>query len=320
LPSEGAMNLFSKCAYAVAVATLLFGAATVGKSQAPSAPSIASVSSPKHFQRVLIVILENESYVSAIKDRYLKELAEEGVEFTDFHGIGHPSYPNYLAMIAGSGFGIHGMLGDEQKTFPDDNEHRTIADFLDWKNYAEDYPQQKGPYLDSSTGRYARKHVPFLSFEKIQKQSWANVVGVDTRDAHNAFISDVENSRKKPDDSKYKALPSYMLYSPNLDDDGHDTNLGTASTWLKNFLANWFPPEARSGTLIVVTFDESEQPEWASNHIYTVFLGDMVKKGQKVAKRYDHYDVLRTIEDNFGIQTPLNVGDSQASPISDIWN
>jgi len=314
------MNIFIKCAYIVAVLTLLLGAVTPSKSQAPIAPGTASVSSPKHFQRVLIVVLENESYVAAIKDRYLKELAEEGVEFTNFRAIGHPSYPNYLAMIAGSGFGIHGMMGDTQKTFPDDNNHRTIADFLDWKNYAEDYPKQKGPYLNSSAGRYARKHVPFLSFEKIQEHSWANVVGVDTRDAHNAFVNDIENSRRKSDDPKYKALPSYMLYSPNLDDDGHDTNVGTASTWLKNFMANWFPPDARSGTLIVVTFDESEQPEWASNHIYTVFLGDMVKKGQKVAKKYDHYDVLRTIEDNFGIATPLNVGDSQASPIVDIWN
>lgn len=111
-----------------------------------------------------------------------------------------------------------------------------------------------------------------------------------------------------------------MFYSPNLDDDGHDTNLGTASNWLKNFLANWFPAEARNGTLIVITFDESEQPESASNHIYTVFLGDMVKKGQKVNHRFDHYDVLRTIEANFGIEKPLNTGDSRATVITDIWN
>jgi acid phosphatase len=110
-----------------------------------------------------------------------------------------------------------------------------------------------------------------------------------------------------------------MFYSPNLDDDGHDTNLGTASTWLKNFLENWFPLDARSGTLIVLTFDESEAPEKKSNHIYTVLLGDMVKKGEKVSEPYDHLDVLRTIEDNFGLQ-PLNVGDAKAKVITGIWN
>ncbi len=67
-----------------------------------------------------------------------------------------------------------------------------------------------------------------------------------------------------------------------MDDDGPDTNFGTACTWLKNFLENWFPPDARSGTLLVVTFDEAEAPEKKANHIYTIFLGDMVKPGLKI--------------------------------------
>ncbi len=33
---------------------------------------------------------------------------------------------------------------------------------------------------------------------------------------------------------------------------------------------------------------------------------------------YTHYNVLRTIEDNFGLQ-PLNEGDRAAAPITDIW-
>jgi len=274
----------------------------------------------KHFDRVLIVVLENQAYVSAIKDKYLKQLADEGVEFTDFHGLAHPSYPNYLGLIAGSTFGMGGVFGDDQKDFPDDNRHRTIGDELDWKNYAEDYPAKPGkePYLNDAA-KYGRKHVPFLSFIKVQKQGFKNVVSVDTKNPHNAFVTDVENSRLDPKDSKYKPLPAYMFYSPNMDDDGHDTNLGTASTWLKNFLENWFPSDSRAGTLLIVTFDESEAPERKSNHIYTVFLGDMVKAGQKVEGRYDHYDILRTIEDNFGVQ-PLNAGDSHAKVITGIWS
>ncbi|MBV9573644.1 MAG: hypothetical protein JOY93_06285 [Acidobacteriales bacterium] len=289
---------------------------------APPAPPQKDSASTRHFEHVLIVVLENQAYVSAIKDPYLKQLAEEGVEFTNFHGVEHPSYPNYLAMISGSTCGMHGLLGDDQKTFPDDSQHKTIGDGLDWKNYAESYPGVPGktPYLgDDRPHAYARKHVPFLSFEKVQKHAYKNVVSVNTNDPHNAFITDVENSRKDPKDSKYKALPAYMFYSPNMNDDGHDTNLGTASTWLKNFLVNWFPPEARAGTLIVVTFDESEPPERKTNHIYTVLLGDMVTKGKKINERYDHFDVLRTIEDNFGLPT-LNYGDAKAKVIKGIWN
>lgn len=291
-----------------------------GQQPSASNPASENANPNRHFDHVLIVVLENQAYVSAIKDSYLKQLADEGVEFTNFRALGHPSYPNYLAMIAGSTFGIHGIFGDDQKDIPDDAQHRTIGDFLDWKNYAEDYPPKpgQGPYLYDS-GKYARKHVPFMSFQKVQKQEFKNVVSVNTKDPHNAFVTDVQNSRRDPKDPKYKPLPTYMFYSPNLDDDGHDTNLGTASTWLKNFLENWFPPDARAGTLIVLTYDESEAPEKKNNHIYTVLLGDMLKKGKKVSEPYDHLNVLRTIEDNFGLK-PLNVGDAKAKVITGIWN
>jgi len=83
----------------------------------------------------------------------------------------------------------------------------------------ENYPSGVQPYLESSKGKYARKHVPFLSFEKIQKESYGNVVSVDTKDPHNAFVTAVEMFRKDP---KKFPLPRYMFYTSNLDDDGHD--------------------------------------------------------------------------------------------------
>src|SRR5882762_7885942 len=119
-------------------------------------------------------------------------------------------------MIVVSSFGTR---SDHQISFPHDAEHRTVADLLDWKNYAENYPSGVQPYLESSKGKYARKHVPFLSFEKIQKESYGNVVSVDTKDPHNAFVTAVEMFRKDP---KKFPLPRYMFYTSNLDDDGHD--------------------------------------------------------------------------------------------------
>ena len=74
-------------------------------------------------------------------------------------------------MIAGSDFGTHRplLLSDRQRTFNDDSEHRTIADLLNWKNYAEDYPASptaRKPFVGDRKGRYVRKHVPFLSFRE----------------------------------------------------------------------------------------------------------------------------------------------------------
>jgi hypothetical protein len=280
-------------------------------------PALAPVGiTGKHFDRVLIIVLENQNYSSAMKDPFLAQLAETGASFTNFHALIHPSYPNYLAMVGGSLFGVR---SNDQVTLPDDNSHRTIADFLDWKNYAEDYPSDPQPFL-GDRGKYVRKHVPFLSFAKIQQESFANVVSVSTKDPHNRFVADVEDFRSNP---KKHPLPRYMFYSPNVDDDGHDPvllpgrGLKKASSWLNKFLKESFPlDEKAKGTLVIVTFDESEFLE-KTERIYTVFLGDMVKPGQ-ITKTYTHYSVLRTIEDNFGL-LPLNSGDSNAEPITEVW-
>jgi len=299
--------------FASAISSLAWAQAETAKSPA--------LRQGKHFDRVLLIVLENQNYSAAMKDKFLADLARKGTSFSNFKNLYHPSYPNYLAMIAGSSFGVR---NDSQKDFPDDREHRTIADLLDWSNYAEDYPAKPNdvkPFLSDEKGKYARKHVPFLSFKKIQSESFRNVVSVDSKNPNNAFVTDIQNFRKDP--KKYP-LPRYMFYSPNLDDDGHDPSsnppkgLQQASIWLKTFFETWFPLEQMKGTLVVVTFDESEHDE-QPDRIYTVFLGDMVKV-QEIKDEYNHYSVLRTIEDNFGLK-PIHSesGDGTAEPVRDVW-
>ena len=76
-----------------------------------------------HFDRVLMIVLENVDYERANQDPSLRDLAIEGASFTNFHALFHPSYPNYLAMIAGTDFGLHrrgSFLGDWQVNFQRD--------------------------------------------------------------------------------------------------------------------------------------------------------------------------------------------------------
>jgi hypothetical protein len=274
-------------------------------SQLQCAPSTAH-----HFDRILIVVLENQHYGIAIKDGTLGALAQQGTSFSNFDGLFHPSYPNYLAMIGGKEFEMNELNGDDQVDFPNDSQHRTIADLmtengLHWKNYIEDYPGSQ--FLGAKAGRFVRRHAPFLSFAKNKPEYFANIVSVDPADPNNRFVSDV----------KSHALPEYSFYTPNVINDGNSSSLKTASAWLKDFLDNKFPPAARVGTLIVVTFDESQGKE-KSNRIYTIFLGDMVLANNPATQAYNHYNVLRTVEDNFGL-VPLSYGDFHAAPIMGIW-
>ena len=73
-----------------------------------------------------------------------------------------------------------------------------------------------------------------------------------------------------------------------------------------------------NGTLIVITFDESKSNKTGTNRIFTIFLGPMIKEGVSINKYYNHYSVLRTIEENFGLGT-LGRNDSLATPIKNVW-
>ena len=277
-----------------------------------------------HFDRVLIIVLENVDYELANQNKDLQALAAKGASFTNFHALFHPSYPNYLAMIAGTDFATHSRahyLTDAQVNFPDDPAHRTIADRLissglDFKQYAEELPagpcpwNLSGQHVAQKRGNYVRRHVPFLSFRAVQQKWCDRVVRVDSGNANNFFVQDAN-----------KGLVAYSFYTPNMNHDGHDTGVDVAGAWVKKFLDQTFPERLRKGTLVIVTFDESGGN--LDNRIYTTFLGDMVKEASQqdpaaLAKRYTHYSVLRTIEDNFGLE-PLTANDRDAPPITDIW-
>jgi hypothetical protein len=281
---------------------------------------------PRQFEHVLLVVFENQDYDSVVLEAYFRKLARRGALFTHYNAIFHPSYGNYLALIGG---GYFATTGDRQSDIP--RPQRTIADLLEakgltWRQYAEGYPGHCYREEVAAGGRYVRKHVPFLSFDSIalDPSRCASIVpaaGFDRR-----------------------TLPNFAFYSPDICHDGHDLCptgfdrvmnairgapgarfLGMApprvhqsARWLEGFLEPILADAAvMKDTLVVLTFDESGQTE--NNHIYTVFLGGMVRPGARIDTCHDHYDLLRTIEDNFGIGD-LGGEDAKSDPIVDgVW-
>jgi hypothetical protein len=253
------------------------------------------------FERVFIVVLENQDYDRALRQPFLQHLASIGALFTDFHAITHSSYPNYLAMAAGSTFGI------EDNT-PQDLDARSLVDLFEaagvtWKVYAENLPSPCFTGHASPDGLYVHRHEPYISFRAIQSQQ--------------AWCGRILNAAQLQADLAQDALPQYSFYVPNLRNDGHDTGVAYADSWLQGFLAPLLlNPHFSRGTLVIVTFDENARAR--GNQIYTVFAGPMVQPGITSGIRYDHYSLLRTIEDNYGLAT-LGREDAKASVICCVW-
>ena len=252
---------------------------------------------PKH---VIVVILENED-VAARDQPFLGELAREGALLTNYHGLTHPSQPNYVALFAGSAYGI---TDDNPVTI----DVRNLADLLEangatWKVYAEDYPGDCFLGSSAAGGLYVRRHVPFIEFTDIQQEA--------------SRCANIVNATQLNADIAAGALPSFALYVPNNQHNGHDTSLAVADQWLEQTFEPLLGDERFiTDTLLVVTFDESNSP--SNNTVSALFYGAMVQHGSQSDHYYDHYSLLRTIEAIIGTGS-LGKHDARADEIIGIW-
>ncbi|CEP11404.1 hypothetical protein [Parasitella parasitica] len=250
--------------------------------------SSSSLVKGKHFDRVVIIVMENQDYKVALKDKFMKGLNKEfgnGVLLTNYLATTHPSQPNYIAMISGSTKG----------TKEDDNSNinrKNIVDLLEakgisWKTYQEGYPGHCNKKSD--IGKYARKHNPFMSFTNISKNK--------------KRCAKIVNSKQLDTDIKNNQVPQFVFYTPDIDNDAHDTNMKFGSNWLKKFLSKRINNEAfNKNTMFVVTFDEDDGGD--ENKVLTVLFGPDFHPSSKSDKdntRYNHYSLLKTIEDNWSL-------------------
>lgn len=252
-----------------------------------------------HFKKVLILVFENTDYDMALKQPYFQKLASQGTLLTNMSGMTHPSQGNYLALLGGDFFGV-------RNDNPIDLDQTNLIDLLEqsgysWKGYMEKYPGNC--FTGATSGRYVRKHNPFISFTDI------------SHNTHRcANIQDYEAFKK---DALNNNLPNFAILSPDLSDDGHDTGANFASNWLQQNFDNLFKDSNfMHETLVIVTFDESSKS--GGNHIYTVLLGSGVKQGAQSAQPINQVGILRTIEEEFQLGS-LGRMDATSPYLTDVW-
>ena len=272
----------------------LFGA---GAALALAAQPVAQkLPRPDH---VVIVVEENRAYSRIIGNmaaQYINALANRSALFTQSFGVTHPSQPNYLALFAGSTTGVN----DNSCPFTFKTENLasllTRAGFS-FATYSESMPA--AGFAGCMQGHYQRKHNPMVNWQ-----------GQNVAAAGNLRFADFPGDFSK--------LPTVSLVVPDQLNDMHDgqepDTIIRGDQWLKKNLDGYVQWAEQNNSLLILTFDEDDGSE--GNRIATVFVGPMVKQGS-YARRIDHYSVLRTLTDMFGL--PALGRAAEAQPITEVW-
>jgi acid phosphatase len=153
---------------ALLCALLLALAGCAGDGGTTSTPGGAAQPLPR-FDHIVVVVEENHAYgdiVGSADAPYINSLRQRGAEFTDSHAVAHPSEPNYLALFAGSTFGL--SSDDCPQSFNALNlGGELLAHNLSFVGYSESLPQPGFTGCDDGNSHYARKHNPWVNFADV---------------------------------------------------------------------------------------------------------------------------------------------------------
>jgi hypothetical protein len=263
-------------------------------------------------------------------DNYIAEISGQGPSpQTQADCIG--SYSEFVSTGTGS---LQQALGDgcvyptSVKTLPD----QLAAKKLTWKGYMEDmatgckHPPigaKDDSVIATAAGGYATRHNPFVYFHTII-------------DSPSCAKNDVPLTALDTDLASVKTTANYSMITPNLCNDGHDATcpdgttggLTSANAWVQQ----WVPkilasPAYKKDGLLMVTFDEAEAtgaaadasscctqatppnvanasllpPGPGGGKVGAVVLSRFIKPGTTSSTPYNHYAMLCSIENIFGL-------------------
>ncbi len=217
---------------------------------------------------------------------------------------------------------------------------------LTWKAYLEDmgtpcrhpaYNAQDDTQQAEVGDQYAARHNPFVYFHALT-------------DSPTCAQHDVDLSELPGDLQQVSSTANLTYITPNLCNDGHDSpcvdgrpgGLVSADAWLRTWVPKILasPAYQRDG-LLVITFDEADTgstsgadaccdegpgPNTPLPGIYglgggrtgAVLLSPYVVPGTWNDTGYNHYGLLRTIEDTFGL-APLGYAADARGFGYDVW-
>lgn len=263
-----------------------------------AATATAPTTLPK-FDHIYVIVMENKESTQVVGSNqapYINSLIGQYGVASNYTGVSHPSQPNYLALWAGSTFGI-----------TDDNNHDltgpTIADQLDaagksWNVFAENYPvaapgAQPACFTKASSsggedgsGTYSRKHNPAMSFTSLN--------------------TDPTSCRQHITDFTHfdAAAVNFSFIVPNACHDMHDCSVPDGDKWLQQWLPEHIlntPTWKNSNSAIFIIWDEGETAKGGGGNVPLIVISHETPAGFVSQTPYDHYSLLLTVEHAWGL-------------------
>jgi phospholipase C len=257
--------------------------------------------------------MENEEYSSVIGSSsapYENNLANQYALAGNYYGVFHPSLPNYLAMTTGSTLGTSTDCLPAQCSFSVSAITNLIDSHgLSWKAYEESMPIACDQ-TESPDGLYDVNHDPFVYIDGITGNSGSG----GTSSYCNSHVVNYQNFAN---DLASGNLPSFSFITPNINDDGHNTNVAYADNWLANNVPQILNSASFASTALFIVYDEGVTNLNGGGHVYSILVSPFAKNGYTSNVQYSHYSLLATVERIFGLGN-LGRNDASASPMSDL--
>ncbi len=259
------------------------------------APALSSLS------HVFVVVMENLGASQALGTAQIAAVARRYAYTTAWYAASHPSLPNYLALASGSTWGVTSDCTSCIQSGADLGAQLSQAG-VSWGAYFENMPSPCYLGPESPDGLYAQKHDPFAYFADIRSDP--------------ALCAHLQPFTALPPllSGPATAVPRFVWVTPNLCDSGHDCSPSAAGAWLERFVSEVTASSAwQHGGLLVVTWDEGGSDAAMDPQTGTIgssggggtVLGIVAAPGAQAGGvlpgPYDHYSVLKTVEEAFGL-------------------
>ena len=265
-------------------------AATLPAVAATAARPCLGTAAPRRYAHVIWIVMENKSYASALgaSAPATRALAARCGIASGYHGVTHPSLPNYLAMTSGSTHGVRNDANPSAHRIAGSSIFSQVAAArLRWATYAESMPTL---CRRTSSGRYAVRHNPAAYYTALARTCARSDVAMGTT-TRGPLLTAIRTGR----------LPAFTLMVPNLCSDTHDCSVATGDRWLARWLAVILSSRtyAAGRTAVFITWDEDDNSH--ANRVALLMVAPSVRPHTVVRGTYNHVNLLRTTEDMLGL-------------------